>query len=570
MSVEQSVEIVKQVVAKVTDLADGEMKEVSVADGKVLLFKEDGQITATSTKCTHYAAPLKTGVFSKGRIRCPWHGACFNTKTGDIEDFPGVDGLEVYPVSIEGDDVVVTTTKAQLKSWKHTKAMCKHVPAESSETIVLVGAGPSSLACAETLRQEGYKGEIIMIGDEDVGAYDRPKLSKAMSSKVDAIFLRQPEFYAQNDIKLITGQKVQEIKGDDRVVILADGTSIKFDYVYLGAGATPRYLNVPGKDLKNIFQLREVKESNAIWAGCENKRVVIIGSSFIGMETASCIAKRASSVSVIGMEKVPFERVLGSQIGTILQKLHERNGIKFFMQRTVSEFIGNAEGEAAGVKLDNGVEIEGDLFVIGAGVIPNTQILNKEEFAEYIARDQSVLTNEFMQVKDRVYAGGDLARFPFWLTGEQVRVEHWGTAQYHGRIVALNILGKKQAFHSVPTFWTTQFAKSIRYCGHATSFDEIIFDGDEAAALEKSEAIKFAAYYVRKGKVLAVLTIGRDPLVASYAEKMALEGLPSVESIVLEQAPASADRAVPDAAAAAAATVVADGEGASNSWCLVL
>jgi len=200
------------------------------------------------------------------------------------------------------------------------------------------------------------------------------------------------------------------------------------------------------------------------------------------------------------------------------------------MERTVSEFIGDDKGNAIGVKLDNGEILDGELFVIGAGVVPNTQVFAKEEFETHFFRDRSIVCNEFMQVKERVYAGGDLARFPLWLTGELVRVEHWAVAQYHGRIAAKNMLGKKVPFKSVPYFWTTQYGKSIRYCGHATSFDYVLFDGDEEVCLNKNEIV-FVAYYIRNNQVVAAASVGRDPVVSTLAETFALTGLPSVEQL---------------------------------------
>jgi len=217
------------------------------------------------------------------------------------------------------------------------------------------------------------------------------------------------------------------------------------------------------------------------------------------------------------MEKIAFERVLGPQVGSTLQNLHEKNGIKFVMERIVQEFLGK-DGRAVGVRLDNGTNVEGDVFIVGAGIIPNTELIDKSHLpASTFCRDGSLFASKYLEVQGAtdLFVGGDIARYPYFLTGELIRVEHYGIAQYHGFAAAKNMLGQQFEVKSVPFFWTSQYGKTVRYAGHATSYNRVILDQSP------QDPLIFAAYYYRDEQLLAVASMGRDPLVAEWAEKFA-------------------------------------------------
>jgi NADPH-dependent 2,4-dienoyl-CoA reductase/sulfur reductase-like enzyme len=358
---------------------------------------------------------------------------------------------------------------------------------------------------------------------------------------------------------------------------LKDGEEIKFDKAFIAPGGRARTLNVPGKELQGIHVLREPKDAAGINSEIEGKDVVIVGSSFIGLETAAIIAKKVKSVLVIGMEKVAFERVLGVEIGTALQALHERNGVKFVMERVVHEFLG-ADGKAIGVKLDNGAIINGEVFIIGAGIIPNTEfILGKDgSLASSFARDGSIITNKFMQMEGAtdIYIGGDIARYPYPVTQELIRVEHYGIAQYHGRVAAKNLVGKEEVSHSIPFFWTTHYGKSVRYAGHATSYDKVVVDAPPNLKTD-NQGVNFAAYYFRNGQLLAVAAVGRDPLASEWAEKFASGcPLPSPDhilSLISHPPPPTPPSAAPSAPPSTTASAPVESETPENqsSSCLL-
>eukprot|EP01119_Soliformovum_irregulare_P024148 TRINITY_DN858_c0_g1_i1.p1 TRINITY_DN858_c0_g1~~TRINITY_DN858_c0_g1_i1.p1 ORF type:complete len:536 (-),score=170.22 TRINITY_DN858_c0_g1_i1:40-1647(-) len=515
-----STEVVSAVVAQASDIKEGELREVELGEGKVLLVKKDGEIHAIGNKCSHYGAPMKKGAIANGRIRCPWHGACFSLKTGDIEDYPGVDGIHVYKVDIEGNDVRVTAPKQSFTQWKKTPKFCK-AHQDDKRIFAIVGAGPAGEMCAETLRKEGYTGRIVVFGKEKHLPYDRPKLSKALSVQVDKILLRPESFYQENNIEVRLGEEVVSLDAATKTITTDRGDTIQYDQCFVATGGSPRTVPAPGADLANIFLLRDPEHASGIAAVADGKRIVVVGSSFIGMEVASLVVKKAKSVIVVGMESVPFERVMGPQIGLSLQRWHENNGICFRMKRVVKEFWG-VDGAVSGVLLDSGEVLDAELVIVGAGVIPTTKFVK----GVTLERDQSIVCDATLKCGDGLYAGGDIARYPFHYHPHSVRVEHWGMATFHGRTAALNMMGQKVEVKSIPFFWTTQYGKSIRYAGHALQFDDMIVDGD-------LKALNFLAIFVHNNKVLAAASMdaARDPVVAAIAELMTFGVMPSADEI---------------------------------------
>jgi len=390
---------------------------------------------------------------------------------------------------------------------------------QDQRVFAIVGAGAGGATCAEVLRQEGFTGRIVLIGKEKHLPYDRPKLSKAMSTVADRILLRPPEFYSENKIELILGNEVVDLDAASKTLKLSSGDTLKYDKAFVSTGGTPRSIPAPGYELGNIYPLRNPEDSLKINDTYEGKRVVVVGSSFIGMEVASCLAKKARSIIVVGMETVPFERVLGPQIGAVLQRFHEKNGVTFRMKRVVKEFRGT-EGVVRSVLLDNGEVLDADICVVGAGVIPTTKFVR----GVTIERDQSIACDKFLQAADGLYAGGDIARYNYHLIGESVRIEHWGMAQNHGKVAALNMVGKPTPVENIPFFWTTQYGKNIRYCGHALQFDDFVLDGN-------LDDLNFLALFAHKGKVLAAAGIGKDQIVAAIAELLVAKQMPTIDEI---------------------------------------
>ncbi len=505
--------------AKVSDFQDGEMKAFTVGDHKIVISRIAGKFYAVGEMCPHYGAPLEEGILSGSRIVCPWHHATYSAQTGKLEEPPALDNLPVYELRIQDNDILVVIPDEVPGS--RIPPMVKHDPADQ-RLLAIIGAGAAGNAAAQTLREDGFKGRVVMITYEAHQPYDRPQLTKEFlegQSDKDALPLRTEEFYPDYDIELILGQRVKELKVLEKTITFESGVALKYDRVLIASGAEPRTLTVPGGELKNVFTLRNRDDSSAIIRACENAlRVAVVGSSFIGIETAYSLSQRGLKITVIGPDSVPFERAFGQEIGNMFRRLHEENGVIFKLNNKVSKLIGTKKVEA--VVLENGECIATDIVVVGIGVKPATSFISGID----LLPDGSVKVDDFFRAAQDVYAAGDIATFPYWYSGEFVRIEHWRTAEQQGRIAAHNMAGKKQAYRSVPFFWTTQVGLYFRYIGYVQDWDEIIMFGD-------IDSKKFIAYFVKNNRVHAAAGNEYEKEMAAIEELMRRDKMPSPEML---------------------------------------
>lgn len=362
-----------------------------------------------------------------------------------------------------------------------------------------------------------------MITQDDRLPYDRTWLSKdyfiGQVSK-EQMPLRSPQFYQEHQIEVHLNKQAVQVDASAKTIAFAEGDCLNYDALLLATGGKARQLNVPGKDLQNIFTLRSFADTEKILAAASGaKRAVVIGSSFIGMEAASGLRQQGLEVTVVSPSSVPFEKILGEEIGKTFQQVHEENGVSFRMGRKVTQFEGNGKVET--VILDNGDRLIADLVVVGIGVVPATDFVKGIDLH---SKDRSIQVDEYLRAADGLYAAGDIARFPDWHTGEAIRIEHWRVAAQQGRIAAHNMAGNAVKYRGVPVFWTMQFKFPLRYVGHATEWDEIIFQGD----LQQRQ---FIAFYVKGDRVLAAATSQRDTETAAISELMRLNQMPSPDNL---------------------------------------
>lgn len=283
----------EKIVAKVSDLQDGEMKEVLVGELGVLLVRLDGKFYAVGSACTHFGGPLAEGMLNGHRVKCPWHQGCFDIVTGDMVEPPPLDSLSRFDVRVEGDDVIVTVPEGD--DGRRVQAMVKHNPGADSRTFAIIGTGPAGNAAAEALRQDGFGGRVVMVTREERLPYDRTGLSKGFLKNHDTEpeMLRTPDFYDEYNIEILTKHEVIGVDTSDKKVEFQGGSSLKYDKLLLAPGSIPRSLNVPGASLGNISTLRNPDNANFIKSSAKkDSNIVIIGSSFIGMETAASLAGR--------------------------------------------------------------------------------------------------------------------------------------------------------------------------------------------------------------------------------------------------------------------------------------
>ncbi|XP_078536284.1 apoptosis-inducing factor 3-like [Lissotriton helveticus] len=494
-----------------TDLQDGEMKEFDVEGHPVLLVKSNGKFSAVGGKCTHYGAPLVKGVLVGDRVRCPWHGACFNTQSGDIEDYPGLDSLPCFKVVVNKGKVTISADRKALENPKRVKAM-KARSKEDRCTVVIIGTGPAALVCAETLRQEGFTGRIVMVTKENHLPYDRTKLSKMMNAPVAELELRSAEFFSAHSIEAWTKKEVVFVDSQKKTVHFQDEASLQYDWLLIATGSSPRQLQCQGSELQNVFLLRTPEDANTISESAVGKRVVVIGSSFIGMEVAAFLSDKAISVSVVGTSEVPFQAVLGQQIGKVAMKMLEERGVTFYMKNGVNALKGD-NGKVQEVVLRHGEVLPAEVVVAGIGVSPSAGFLHGSE----IATDShgAIFVDQFMRTSiPEVFAAGDVVSFPLSIMdGRRVHIGHWQMAHAHGRIAALNMLERRVALNSVPFFWTSLFGKSLRYAGYGEGYTDILVKG-------KPEELTFLAFYIKDDIVVAIASMNFDPAVAQVAEML--------------------------------------------------
>ncbi|GBD00644.1 Rhodocoxin reductase [bacterium HR18] len=484
-------------VARVDALADGQMKQVKAGQTDVLLVRLAGQVYALGAHCTHYSAPLATGVLQGERIICPWHHACFHARTGEHLEPPGLDHLPTFTVRIEGESIWVEVPE-DVASHRLPALVRRDV--SDGRTCVVVGSGCAGAYAVEALRAQGFTGRVLWITGAEFPPIDRPNLSKAYLSgeaPEEWMPLRPSAFYAAADVELIQDNPVVRLDATARRITLADGETLPYDVAILAPGAVPRRLEVPGAELSGIFTLRTLDDSRALRAAAQQaRRAVVVGASFIGMEAAQSLRHLGLEVTVVAPEAVPFERTLGAPVGHVFQTLHEEHGVRFRLGRTVKAFAG--EERVAAVILDDGSELAADLVVVGVGVEPAT------DFVEGVAKapDGSILVDAYLQAGEGLFVAGDAARFPDWRTGSPIRIEHWQTAAQLGRLAGANAAGRRQPYQGVPFFWTRQFGVSLQYVGYAGVWDQVVLEGDPSAR-------RFLAYYVRDEAVWAIAGMGR-------------------------------------------------------------
>jgi NADPH-dependent 2,4-dienoyl-CoA reductase/sulfur reductase-like enzyme/nitrite reductase/ring-hydroxylating ferredoxin subunit len=512
--------VVEAVVAKVADLQDGDLKEVKVGETTVLLSRIKGKFHAVGGLCPHYGGNLAEGTCKGERVYCPWHMSAFNTVTGDLLEPPALDALPRFEVRLDGDDVIVRVPAGA--GDRRVPPMAKHRAGADPRTFVILGTGAAGLAAAETLRQDGFQGRVVMISEEERLPYDRPELSKGYlqgANPQENLWLRPREFFPAHDLELVLGKKVTRVDVPAKTLTFADGAAMKYDALLLATGGRARALEVPGSDLANVFTLRSLADSEAILAAArEGARAVIVGGSFIGMETAGSLSARGLKVTVAAPGAVPFARTLGPEIGKMWQQVLAEHGVNFRLGVKVAGLEG--QGKVKAVVLANGEKLPADLVIAGVGVKPATEMLQGVP----LNPDGSVTVDQYMRVTDELYAAGDIASFPDWRTGELIRIEHWRLAMQHGRVAAHNLAGKRLPFREVPFFWTERLDIFFHYVGYVSDWDEIIYQGDPAGR-------NFLAFYVKGRQVLAVAGCGHDREMTAVIELMRLSNLPSPEEL---------------------------------------
>jgi 3-phenylpropionate/trans-cinnamate dioxygenase ferredoxin reductase component len=368
----------------------------------------------------------------------------------------------------------------------------------TDQTFVIVGAALAGAKAAETLREEGFDGRVILLGAEPERPYERPPLSKEYLRREteDKPYVHDEGYYEENEIELRTSTEVESVDPDASEVVLADGERIGYDRLLLTTGAEPRRLSVPGSDLDGILYLRSTADSDAIAERIEaGGKLVTIGAGWIGAEVAASARTKGCEVTVLEMASLPLERVLGPELGAIYRDIHLEHGVELLTDTALESFEGS--GAVESVRTGDGRSIDADFVVAGIGVAPRTKLAEDAG----LEIENGVLTSERLETSvPGIYAAGDIANAFNPLLEERIRVEHWANALNQGPAAARNMLGKDAPYDNVPYFFSDQYDVGMEYAGYATGKDEVIFRGD----VDRRE---FIAFWLRDGRVVAGMNV---------------------------------------------------------------
>jgi NADPH-dependent 2,4-dienoyl-CoA reductase/sulfur reductase-like enzyme/nitrite reductase/ring-hydroxylating ferredoxin subunit len=492
----------------IDDLSDGGMLAGEIDGENVVLVRRGKEIFAVGAECTHYHGPLADGIIAGDTIRCPWHHACFDLRTG-AATAPALNPIPVWNVE-QRDGRAFVTTKREIPPA---------APARTNVSSVgIVGAGPAGNAAAETLRREGFTGTITIIGAEETVPIDRPNLSKdylAGSAPEEWMPLRDADFYRAQNIEFLLGRRAVLLDARAKTLTFDDRTTRSFDAILLATGSEPVRLSPPGA--ARVHVLRTLRDSRAIIAeAAKGKHAVVLGASFIGLEVAASLRAREVEVTVVAPDAIPLAKTMGVEVGAFVRHLHEEHGVRFRLGTTVATFEGDR------IILATGEPLPCDFVVAGVGVRPNTQLAQ----IGGLAIDHGIIVDEFLRTSaPGIYAAGDVAHYPDRFSGKSVRVEHWVAAGRQGQTAALNILGRPTPHTAPPFFWSAHYDVTINYIGNAAGYDRVEVHGsfDDRRAL--------VAYRVGD-RIAAVATIGLDRESLMIEKAMEDGDVAAVERIV--------------------------------------
>ena len=370
--------------------------------------------------------------------------------------------------------------------------------------IVIVGASLAGATAAATLREEGFEGEIRLIGAEPQLPYNRPPLSKGylrQEESFDAQLVKPAGYYTEQRIELRLGVRATSIDATQKFVELETGEHVAYDRLLVTTGGRNRTLSVPGANLDGVFQLRTVEDCDRIRAVARRGgRAVVIGLGFIGTEVSASLRQLGVEVTAVEGARVPLARVVGEEVGQVLTGIHRDKGVELILEDSVAAFEGSARVER--VRTTKGRVVECEMVVAGIGIVPNTELLG----AAGAHVDNGVLVDERCRTSlPDVFAAGDVTNHLHPIFG-RLRVEHWNNGYQQGRAAARSLLGGEQPYDYIHSFWSDQYEHTIEYVGFATSWDRLVFRG-------RPESRTFLGFYLKDGILRAAVGLDRggDP-----------------------------------------------------------
>ena len=389
----------------------------------------------------------------------------------------------------------------------------------NDQTHVIVGASLAGAKAAETLREEGFDGRVVLVGSEGERPYERPPLSKDyLRGEVgrEKVYVHDDAFYSEHDIELRLATTAVDLDASRKQLTLDDGDRLSYDRLLLATGSEPRRLTIPGADLDGVLYLRSVHDSDLLRELLDRGgAVVVVGAGWIGAEVAASARQRGLDVTVVEPASVPLERVMGAEVGAIYRDIHTDHGVEMLMGTGVEAFEGDEAVER--VRTSDGRVIECDFVVVGVGVQPRIQLAEQAG----LDVDNGILVDEQLETSmPGVFAAGDVANARHRFYGERIRVEHWANALHQGPAAARSMLGHAVAFDRLPYFFSDQYEVGMEYSGFARDWDRVVFRGDPASR-------EFIAFWISGDRVVAGMNVNvwdvNDPIRRLISERVTVD-----------------------------------------------
>jgi 3-phenylpropionate/trans-cinnamate dioxygenase ferredoxin reductase subunit len=367
------------------------------------------------------------------------------------------------------------------------------------ETFVIVGASLAGAKAAEALRDEGFDGRVVLIGDEPERPYERPPLTKDYlrgESPREKAYVHPDYFYGARDIELVRNTTVTRLDPGRSRITLDGGRELAYDRLLLTTGAEPKRIRVPGASLDGVHYLRTLADCDALRARLAGGgHVVVVGAGWIGAEFAATARQRGCEVTIVEPASVPLERVLGVEVGAVYRDLHRDNGVRLLCGTGLASFEGARAVQR--VVTSDGTKIDCDFVVVGIGAAPRVALAAD---AGLYTDDGVVVTQRLATSNPSIFAAGDVASawHPFY--ERHVRVEHWANALNQGPLAAEGMLGRDVAYDRLPYFFSDQYDVGLEYSGLATDSDQVVFRGDPASR-------EFVVFWISDDRVVAGMNV---------------------------------------------------------------
>ncbi len=369
-------------------------------------------------------------------------------------------------------------------------------------TVAIVGASLAGAKAAEGLRDNGFTGRVVLIGEETERPYERPPLSKGYllgQQPREKAYVHEAQWYPDHDVELLLGVRATDLDPGAHTLTLDGYEPLRYDKLLLATGSRVRRLDVPGTDLAGVRYLRTMPESDALLDHLRTAaNVVVIGAGWIGLETAAAARTHGATVTIVELDSAPLRAVLGDEVAGVFADLHRGHGVAFRFGTGVREFRGLG-GQLRSVVLTDGIELPADLAIVGIGIQPNTELA----VAAGLAVDNGVAVDAGLRTSDPdIYACGDVASVEHPMLGQRIRVEHWSNALNGGKAAGLALLGQPVTYDRVPYFFTDQYDLGMEYSGYVPrgGYDRVVFRGDRASG-------EFVVFWTAQDRVLAGMNV---------------------------------------------------------------